>query len=99
MTVTYSQKSIWALTPQNNFALGYWVSRDIPLDDSDMLVRIDKRHQYQATHLSYDLYGSPAYWWTFSILNPDIIKDPIRDFAPGTVIRCATLARLQKIVG
>ncbi len=99
MTVTYSQKSIYFATPQNNFALGYWVPRPIPNDPSDVYVTIDSRHTNKPTSMSYDLYNTPAYWWTFNILNMDVIKDPIRDFTAGTIIRVATLQRLQKIIG
>ena len=99
MTVVYSPKSIYALTPQNNFALDIWVPRIIPPDSSDSYVTIADRHLHRPTFLSYDLYATPAYWWTFNILNMDVIQDPVRDFLSGLVIRVATIQRLQKIVG
>ena len=99
MTVTYSNKSIYFATPQTNFALSYWVPRPIPTDNSDSYVKIESRHNFKPTAMSYDLYGTPAYWWTFNTLNMDVIQDPVRDFTTGTVIRVATLQRLQKLIG
>ena len=99
MSVSYSSKSIYYKTPQNDFSLQYYVHRDIPQDSTDRYVMLDERHQFKPTVLSYDLYGDPAYWWTFSILNMDQIKDPIRDFQTGTKLRVATLDRLKKVIG
>lgn len=36
--------------------------------------------------LAHDLYGSTRLWWVFALRNPDVIKDPIRDFTEGTRI-------------
>lgn len=36
--------------------------------------------------LAYKLYGSVRYWWVFAMRNPDILKDPIRDFKAGVKI-------------
>lgn len=99
MTITYSSKSIYYKTPQNDFSLQYYVHRDIPKDTSDRFVVLEGRHENKPTVLSYDLYGTSAYWWTFTILNMDTIQDPIRDFMSGMTIRIATLDRLKKTVG
>jgi hypothetical protein len=37
--------------------------------------------------LAYKVYGSTALWWVFALRNPDTLKDPIRDFKAGTVIK------------
>ena len=37
--------------------------------------------------LSYDLYDNVEFWWVFSLRNLEIIKDPLRDFTTGTVIK------------
>jgi hypothetical protein len=100
MTITkYSSKSLYYKTPQNNFALGYYVFRDIPEDDTDTFVILAQRHTNKPTVLSYDLYGTPAYWWIFNVLNMDTIQDPLRDFVEGTVIRVPTLTRVQSLIG
>ena len=36
--------------------------------------------------LAYQLYGSTRYWYVFALRNPDILKDPIRDFKAGKSI-------------
>jgi|SRR5882672_5204764 len=99
MTVKYSHRSLYYATSQNSFALSYFVPRPIPLDDTDQWIKLSKRHQNKPTALSYDLFGTPAYWWIFNVLNPDVIKDPIRDFKEGVILRVPTLQRLQQIIG
>lgn len=99
MPVKYTQRSLYYSTPQNSFALGYYVARPIALDNTDQWIKLAKRHTNKPTVLSYDLYGTPAYWWIFNILNPDVIKDPIRDFQEDVVIRVPTLQRLQQVIG
>ena len=99
MTVSYSKRSLYYSTPQTSWALGYYVPRPIPLDTTDTWVQLSPRHQYRLTALSYDLYGTPAYWWIFAVMNPDVIKDSVRDAQPGVVIRVPTLARLQQVIG
>jgi hypothetical protein len=99
MTVKYSNRSLWFSTPQNSWALGYYVPREIPLDATDTFITLSKRHTNKPTLASYDIWGTPAYWWIFSVMNPDVIKDPIRDFKEGVVLRVPTLQRLQSIIG
>jgi hypothetical protein len=36
--------------------------------------------------LAYELYGSTRLWWVFTLRNPDLLKDPIRDFKSGLTI-------------
>lgn len=36
--------------------------------------------------LAHNLYGNSYLWWIFALRNPDIIRDPIRDFTTGTKI-------------
>ena len=98
-TTKYSTKSLYYKTPQTNFALSYYVFRDIPPDDSDTYIVLAQRHTNKPTVLSYDLYGTPAYWWIFNVSNMDVIQDPMRDFIEGTVIRVPTLQRLQSVIG
>jgi hypothetical protein len=99
MPVKYSQRSLYYATPQTSFALSYYVQRNIIPDSTDTLVQLSQRHTNKPTVLSYDLYGTPAYWWIFNILNPDVIKDPIRDFKQGVIIRVPTQSRLQTLIG
>jgi hypothetical protein len=99
MPIKYSNRSLYYSTPQNSWALSYYVPRPIALDNSDQWVKLSSRHINKPTVLSYDLYGTPAYWWIFNIMNPDVIVDPIRDFQEGVVLRVPTLGRLQQVIG
>ena len=36
--------------------------------------------------LAHQIYGSSRLWWVFAMRNPDIIKDPIKDFKAGKTI-------------
>lgn len=47
---------------------------------------IDQAFDERPDLLAAKLYGSSAYWYVFALKNPDIIKDPIRDFKAGTTI-------------
>ena len=99
MTTVYSKKSIFYSTPQNNFALGYYVHRKLQPDKSDTYVILSSRHAGKPTLLSYDLYATPAYWWIFNVLNMDVIKDPLRDFKESVVLRVPNLTGLQQLIG
>ena len=48
--------------------------------------------------LAYKLYGTTNLWWVFALRNPDILKDPIRDFKAGTIIKLPS-AEAVKVVG
>lgn len=47
--------------------------------------------------LAYKLYGSTRYWWVFALRNPDILKDPIRDFKAGIRIMLPAEESVQRI--
>lgn len=36
--------------------------------------------------LAERIYGNSRLWWVFALRNPDILKDPIRDFKSGVTI-------------
>jgi hypothetical protein len=45
--------------------------------------------------LSFDVYGTPKFWWVFMMRNKDIIFDPINDFVPGVEIRIPSLSNVS----
>jgi hypothetical protein len=47
--------------------------------------------------LAHKLYGSVRYWWVFAQRNPDVLKDPIRDFKAGTKIMLPAEESISKI--
>jgi len=53
---------------------------------SDEEYSIDPAYDQRPDLLASALYNNSRLWWVFALRNPDIIKDPIRDFTAGTVI-------------
>jgi hypothetical protein len=96
--VKYTPQSPYYTTPQTTWYLGVWNPRDIPRDTSDQITMLSNKYALRPDLLSYDLYGTTDYWWTFMILNPDIIKDPIYDMVSGLTIYTATPDRLASLL-
>lgn len=53
---------------------------------SDEQYEIDPAYNERPDLLASALYENSRLWWVFALRNPDVIKDPIRDFTSGTVI-------------
>lgn len=63
----------------------------LPITASDELYQIGHGYDERPDLLAQALYNSPRLWWVFAMRNPDILKDPIRDFKAGTVIMLPTI--------
>jgi len=96
---TYNNTSPYFSTGQNNLSLDMFVPRAISADQDDISYTIDKIYAYRPDLLAYDLYGTPRLWWVFAQRNPDVIEDPIYDFAPGKIIRIPKKSNLKKNLG
>ena len=96
---TYSNTSPYFNTPQNKMSLDIFVPRSITVEQDDVSYTIDKIYAYGPDLLAYDLYGTPRLWWVFAQRNPDVIEDPIYDFAPNTTIRIPKLSNLKNDLG
>lgn len=59
----------------------------IPKNENDISYRIDSGYNNRPDLLAYELYENSHLWWVFSLRNPDILRDPIRDFRTGVIIR------------
>lgn len=97
--VIYNKTSQYYITPQTSWFLGMYVDRGLIRDGTDQAITLDSRYALRPDLLSYDLYGIVDYRWTFMMLNPDLIKDPIYDFVTGLTIYVATLDRLRSALG
>jgi hypothetical protein len=97
-TVNYKRESPYFGTPQTSWYLDIWKARDIPRDITDNSTILATKYVNRPDLLSYDLYGTTDYWWTFMILNPDKIKDPIYDMTSGLVFYTATADRLSSLL-
>jgi hypothetical protein len=70
--------------------LDYNALPSIPKYESDEEYIIDQAYNERPDLLAYVLYGNSRLWWVFALRNPDVIEDPVRDFAAGTTIRLPT---------
>jgi hypothetical protein len=93
--VQYSRSSVYAQTPQNNFALGYWQPPNLAPSVSDQFLVLSQKYRHRPDLLSFDLYGTPRLWWVFQMINPDVIRDPIYDMQPGIELRAPSNTSIQ----
>ena len=97
--IVYPSSSPYSATPQTNFSIGVYKARSIPAASDDQIITLAKKYEYRPDTLSYDLYGTPAYWWIFAVRNRSTIIDPIWDMVAGTSITVPSLTSLQKALG
>ena len=97
--INYPASSPYGLTPQTSWYIGNYVNRDIPAASDDSPLTLTKNYENRPDKLSYDLYGTPAYWWIFCVRNPFLRPDPIWSFTTGISIYVPSLAYLNKVLG
>lgn len=97
--INYPASSPYASTPQTSWYISNFVYRRIPAATDDRTFVLTRKYQYRPDTLSYDLYGTPAYWWVFSVRNRNVISDPIWDMVAGITIILPSLANLKKVLG
>ena len=95
--VQYRPSSPYFRTKQTSWYLDQMEPRQIPPDDSDELIVVGSKHEYRPDMLSYDLYGTPDYWWIFMVRNMNLIRDPIFDLKAGMHIMVPTRNRLSRL--
>lgn len=96
---TYASTSPWSNTTQNTLYLELLSIRSIPVEADDYLYKIENQYRHRPDLLAYDLYGSPKLWWVFIQRNMNVLKDPIYDFIPGTVIYLPKRRNLENFLG
>ena len=96
---TYTNASPWAHTRQNNLYLELMEIRPVPAESDDYRYVIENQYKHRPDLLAYDLYGNAKLWWVFVQRNMSVIKDPIYDFEPGTVIYLPKRSNLEKYLG
>lgn len=97
--INYPANSAYSNTPQTSWYITNLVFRPIPPDSGDQQFTLTMRHEYRPDRLSYDLYGTPAYWWTFCVRNPFLRRDPVWSFVNGLTITVPTADFLHRILG
>ena len=86
MATTYSKSSVYRNTPMNSKYLDLY---EPPISDDTTNMEkktIEPKYHNRPDLMSYDLYGTPDYWWIFAIINRSVIKDPLFDFTSGLQI-------------
>lgn len=58
----------------------------IPPSLDDVEYTLEPQYAERPDVLAAEIYGSSRYWWVFAARNPDVLKDPLRDFTSGTTI-------------
>ena len=96
---SYTNSSPWAHTRQNNLYLELLEIRPVPAEDDDYRYVIENQYRHRPDLLAYDLYGNTKLWWVFIQRNMSVLKDPIYDFEPGTVIYLPKKSNLEKFLG
>jgi hypothetical protein len=95
----YAPTSPYAATPHASWHIGPYKHRQISAHQGDRRIVITDKYTHRPDLLSFDLYGSPAYWWVFLVRNMNIIRDPIWDFEPGKEIFVPSADHLRSVVG
>jgi len=99
MSATYTSSSPYYNTPLWGKFLDVWNGKTIAPDVSDAIYQIDPIYNLRPDLLAYDMYKDSAFWWVFSVRNPDVLIDPLMNFTTGTVIYVPTLAILKQNLG
>lgn len=95
----YTQSSPWSITPQNNLYMELLEIRPVPAETDDFRYVIESQYEHRPDLLAYDLYGNPKLWWVFVQRNMSVLRDPIYDFATGTIIYLPKRSNLEKFLG
>lgn len=86
MAAIYNRSSPYYFTPQTSSYLDYWIPPPVAATNTDVLIELTARYENRPDLLSFDLYGTPRLWWTFAMVNPDLLRDPINDMRAGLQI-------------
>lgn len=97
--VQYTSSSPYYTTSQTSWYLDFLNYRELPIDSSDYYLTVSGKYEERPDLLSYDLYGTVNYWWIFSVMNQDILIDPIYDLKTNLIIRIPTSSRLSSLLG
>lgn len=96
----YGNSSPWSKTPFNKTGyLDFMNFRKVPTEDDDVMYEIQSQYVYRPDLLAYDLYQNAKLWWVFTARNPNILKDPVFDFIPGTTIYLPKASKIRLILG
>jgi len=96
---SYTQTSAYTTTNTREYYLDLMVNRPIPKLNDDVIFRINQLYDKRPDLLAYDLYDHSDLWWVFAQRNPNILVNPLLDFANGTQIYLPKLSTLKQTLG
>ena len=100
MSIKYTSTSPYAntdITPQG--FLDILAIRPVPAEEDDVSYTIEPQYNHRPDLLSYDLYGTPKYWWIFAQRNMDLISDPVFDLESGITIKLPKPRNVSRYLG
>lgn len=95
----YTSASPYYNTELNAGYLDVLNVRSIPSLKDDLEFEITTKYENRPDLLAYDLYNDEKLWWVFASRNKDVIKDPIFDMKPGTLIFLPKLSNIKSALG
>lgn len=98
MASEYSRYSPYFGVKQTWYLDRYVPKNMKPMDDDEIMV-IPNKYHHQPWRLAKEKYGNERLYYIFSVLNKDILKDPVYDFNAGLTIRVPSVTRVQKYMG
>lgn len=69
----------------------------VPRTSQDEEYVIGHGYDQRPDLLAHALYENSRLWWVFALRNPDVLRDPIRDFTAGTTIVITPKTALRNI--
>jgi hypothetical protein len=60
--------------------------------------KIEPKFSKRPDLLAHELYGTVRLWWVFALRNPDLLIDPIEDFASGLSIYIPTKETIDRVI-
>jgi hypothetical protein len=99
MASLYKNTSPWSNTPVTKSSLGYFAIRSVSAEPDDTQFTITPHYTHRPDLLAFDMYGTPKLWWVFAQRNMNVIRDPVFDFVPGTIIFIPKKTSLFRALG
>lgn len=95
----YTSNSPYYTTLLNAGYLDFLSYRNIPSLKDDLEFEITGKYENRPDLLAFDLYNDEKLWWVFAVRNKNVIKDPIFDMKPGTLIFLPKLSTIKASLG
>lgn len=96
--VKFDNMSFYRKTEDNGYYLEEYEPVYLPYDSTDYYMVIPTKYDLKPGGLAKELYGNSKLLWVFSVMNRDIINDPLFDFRAGTIIRVPTKERINNLL-